>query len=266
MNIGHDSTATAHTNEADPAGARAEWCAYPAPEAGEDRAERHLRLLKDLADIGMNIARAVERQALERAAAEPVQASGQAEPGTDIGLTFQRVAKAIRQTVALEAKLSADREEGLRLAAETEEARAEGRQREARRARLHQRRRDVSRAVRKAIDNTDYGDKEDLLADLAERLEDEDIEADLHDRPLSEIITQICKDLGIDANWMLWEGEPWEREETAAAHDAWRAKQAAEAPPPPEPRGTVRWIFGAGIVRPPGDDPPLVIEGSSDPP
>ncbi|HVJ52904.1 MAG TPA: hypothetical protein VM689_10600 [Aliidongia sp.] len=263
MNIGHDSATTAHTNEADPTGARAEWCAYPAPEAGEDRAERHLRLLKDLAEIGMNIARAVERQALERAAAEPAQA----EPATDIGLTFQRVAKAIRQTVALEAKLAADRDEGLRRAAETEAARAEGRRRDARRARLYQRRRDVARAVRKAIDNTEYRDKEDLLADLAERLEDEDIEADLHDRPLSEIILQICKDLGIDGDWRLWEGEAWEHEEWEAKAAAWRAKQSAEAPPPPpESRGTVRWIFGAGIVRPPGDDPPLVIEGSSDPP
>ena len=61
-----------------------------------ERAERHDSVLRELAEIGMDLARALRTHAL----AEPNVARA-----AEFGLVVSRVSRAIRQTVALEAKL-----------------------------------------------------------------------------------------------------------------------------------------------------------------
>src|SRR5260370_7024883 len=70
-------------------------------------------MLAELAEIGMDLARAVRRQALDHAESEQADAPQVDAPdrigGGDLALVFSRIARAARQTVALEAKLAEDR-------------------------------------------------------------------------------------------------------------------------------------------------------------
>jgi len=71
----------------------------PSGEAG--RAARRLALLAELAETGMDLARAVHRQA-----------TGEAQDGSppaDPALAFSRISRAVRLTLALEARIEADR-------------------------------------------------------------------------------------------------------------------------------------------------------------
>ena len=157
----------------------------------EDRAERHLRVLQELADIGMELARAVKAQALDPQA-DPAAAA-------ELGLTFSRIARAVRQTVALEARLDRDRQTA---AAE----RAERRVRQARDRALQNKAR-VRDLVERAIDAgaSDAATAEDLLLDLDERLEDADDLAGFADRPVAEIVARICRDLGVAPPPNCWD-------------------------------------------------------------
>ncbi|HEY4029720.1 MAG TPA: hypothetical protein VGM25_05210 [Caulobacteraceae bacterium] len=146
----------------------------------EARTERHLRLLAELAELGMTLARTVVAQAEEGA-----------EPAPE--LAFARIARAVRQTLALEAKLA----EG-------------GQLRRERQAREHKYRREakVRRMVEHAIEaNADDSDIDDLLYDLNERLADLD-DTDFTHRPLIEVVASICQDLGVTFDPSQWQDEP----------------------------------------------------------
>ena len=171
--------------------------------AGAERTARHLRLLAELAEIGMELARDVRRQALEPDAGRMDAAAGsaggrgaRAEARADLGLVFARIARAVRQTVALEARLASDAKEQAQrgIAAEASRAamqRARGRQQKAR----------VRRVVEEAIASEATGhEAENMRFDLDERLEDPDIEAELGWRPIGVIVAAICADLGIAAD------------------------------------------------------------------
>jgi hypothetical protein len=179
----------------DPSQGRADGCVCGAAEA---RTERHLRMLQDLAEIGMDLARSVQRQAHEQAAADLDAAA--------LGLAFSRIARAVRQTVALEARLAEDRQAktAARIASQTH-------------TRAAHRRRDVRAVVAQAIEaDAADSDVEDLLLDLEERLADRDNEADFAERPIGELVARICRDLGVTPDWSLWEDEDWAVEEAAA--------------------------------------------------
>jgi hypothetical protein len=142
----------------------------------EARTERHLRLLAELAELGMTLARTIVAQA---------------EEGAE--LAFARIARAVRQTLALEAKLA----EG-------------GQLRRERQAREHQYQREakVRRMVEKAIEaDADDSDIDDLLYDLNERLADLD-DTDFTHRPLIEVVASICQDLGVTFDPHQWQDEP----------------------------------------------------------
>jgi hypothetical protein len=163
-------------------------------DPSSDRAERRLRILQELAEIGMDLARAVRTRALA-AEADPAAA-------VDLGLSFSRIARAVRQTVALEARLEQDRQ-----AAAAE--RAERQARDAReQAYKHKARlRDL---VERAIDAEACGEAaEDLLGDLDERLEDADDLAGFVDRPVAEIVQHICRELDVTPPPALWDEAEW---------------------------------------------------------
>jgi hypothetical protein len=188
--------------------------------ADADPALRRLRMLEELAEIGMDIARALRRRALDEAAANAAQPDDQA-----LGLAFSRVARAVRQTLALEDRLDQDRQarDG---AAQAERAvqlaeQAGARAIEGLRVAIH--RSEVRAKVEQVIEaEAGDADVERLLTDLDERLDDDEGGADFLDRPLGELIAAICRDLGLTPDWSLWVNEDW-------------AVQEAKAKPPGSP-------------------------------
>lgn len=165
------------------------------------RAERRLRMLAELGDIGMELARHVRLQVLGEAgpdtaeahAARPEVAGGRIG-GADLGLVFSRIARAVRQTLALEARLDAEGQAGAVSAVQAGRAAAE-------RKRVKQVKERIRRCVEDAIRaETDGSDTESLLLDLEERLEDPDIEDELGNRPIGVVVAGICADLRIEVD------------------------------------------------------------------
>ena len=189
------------------------------PDLPEDRAraraaKREARLER-LADIGMEMAEALCEELHERRAAPP-DANGVRPSVADLSLSYSRAARAVRQTVALEAKLDAD-------AMAQERARAAYDDRsydeiEAAAARVREKafnlvqlgaERDAARAAERAEagDGAEDDDADDEIGDEA----DEDLfdrpETDGRpgaDRAPAEVIAQICRDLGVECDLGIW--------------------------------------------------------------
>jgi hypothetical protein len=64
-------------------------------------AERHGRILSELAELALSLARDLRKRTVAADTPEAV---------ADLGLAFQRIARSVGQTVALEAKLERDRD------------------------------------------------------------------------------------------------------------------------------------------------------------
>lgn len=222
--------------------------AAPAPAVAGVRGvlERQLAVLGRLAEVGLNIALAVERRAL---AAEAAEADApDAAPGVagDVALAYARVSRAVRLTVALQGRvvkeLQALDEDAVRRRIR-EQADA-GRDRQlveaARKARVE---RIVERLIREEARDEAEGDR---LADEAyERLEHDDIYGDLSARPVSEIIALVCKDLGLAPDWTRLAEEAWAQDEVASG----AASGAAGSP-----LTAIRWL-----------DPPMAEAAGADP-
>jgi hypothetical protein len=156
----------------------------PNPEAAERRA-RHLRILAELADIGMELVQQVRLQALEE----------DAPGGADPVLAFTRLAKAVRQTVALEARVAAGGFDSVQPVSRA------SRSDPAARSRARQVKERVRRSVEEAIAFEAEGDDtEDLLRDLHERLDDPAFEDEFDGQPIGIIVASICAALGVQAN------------------------------------------------------------------
>ena len=187
----------------------------PPQDAAGDRTAQRLAMLRELAEIGMRLARGVERRAEEPEAAR-----------SDVGLVFSRIARAVRQTLALEARLEAE----LQVRAREEEGAAHDLRVRQAYAPISQRSHLVRRAVGQAIeadadaDDEDEDRREQLFDALDEQLDDREDDADYLDRPIGELVALICKELGVRADLSLWEDEAWAREEAAARPE-----------PPPDP-------------------------------
>jgi hypothetical protein len=186
------------------------------------RAERRLQLLQELTDIGMNLARALERQAL--AAADPTDpaapdateaSASRATPSApDPADAFARLSRAIRLTLALEART----DEALRalragVAAECEVRRDQARRRAMTEAveRNKARRDTVERLVIEAAEREIEDDAAmcGVFEALEERLDDDAVYFHLDRLPLRETVEQLCADLELTPDWSRWEGEGW---------------------------------------------------------
>ncbi|MEO8926586.1 MAG: hypothetical protein ABI306_05425 [Caulobacteraceae bacterium] len=179
------------------------------------RAERQLRMLEELARIGMDLARALGRraEAEAEAAGEAVDAVPNAapQPATqrDPADAFQRISRAIRLTLALEMRT----DETLR-ALQAGEATAEAARREAaiRRAEAAKTRcrQAVEEKVRAVVSHAITAEIEgDEALDacheaLDERLEDDESYEDLADKPLRQTVERLCADLGLSPDWSAW--------------------------------------------------------------
>jgi hypothetical protein len=184
------------------------------------RAEERLRILDELTDIGMNIARSVERRAMaEAATAETMDPKTRGAPSVaahrDPADAFARVSRAIRLTLTL-ATRAEDELRALRAGVplEREKRRAESVKRAD--AAKADRRRKVDGIVTDLLVR-EHGDDADgyEAADeaLQERLSDDEAYQDLVDRPLREIVERLCKDLCLTPDWSLWTGDGWARDE-----------------------------------------------------
>jgi hypothetical protein len=190
------------------------------------RAERRLRVLEELTEIGLDLARLLQRQA--HAAAEAIDPTAAAaldatEPSAgrapiisagDIANALARISRAIRLTVALETRT----DEALRalragVAAEVEARRAQARNRAAAEAeaRSKSHRNAVERLVTEAAEREIEDDDAlgGVMEALEERLVEDEAYWDLDRMPLREAVERLCADLELTPDWSLWEGEGW---------------------------------------------------------
>jgi hypothetical protein len=214
------------------------------------RAERRLAMLGRLAELGMKLAEALTERA--------VSAPKDAEPRHDPAESFARVSRAVRLTLALEAKADQD------LAALRDGAEAAPSEPKWPQPPFDDpwglKKRDHPSAHRNKIrDNVwDVLDHEvedvylaqEVLDALHERLtEGERYDAFLH-RPLRESVQAICGDLGLTPDWSRWTDDGFPPETRISRKDwasMWRPdperaeerrerKAAALADQPPSPR------------------------------
>jgi hypothetical protein len=194
--------------------------AAEAPDPAILRAERRLRMLEELSEIGMDLARALHRRALaaddpaEAAAPDDSETAASPTPTGDPSVAFARISRAIRLTLALEART----DEALRalragVVAECEARRAHARNRAAAdaAARSAGRRDTVERLVIEAAEREIDDDEalNDVLEALEERLADDEAYQDLDRAPLRETVERLCADLQLTPDWSQWEGEAW---------------------------------------------------------
>jgi hypothetical protein len=184
------------------------------------------RVLREMAELDLELMRALTHQATARAQA--------GEAVGDAGLAVSRVSRSLRLTLALEERFAKARRARLAEIAAEEAAQAAEQTPEMQRAAATDRLRGVVRKdevmqiVEEAIDDEAQGERaEALLTALAERLERPEDEADFADRPIGELAARICRELGLSPDWSLWKDEDWAVEEAES-----REKSGSPFAPP----------------------------------
>ncbi len=236
---------------ADPAPASCDTPATDAPAAGAiERAEQRLAMLRRLAELGMKLA--------EELAARTLSATKDSEPRHDPAEGFARVSRAVRLTLALEAKADQDLaalREGAAPAVDPDawsgpDDPGGRKKRDHPSAHRNRIRDNVWDAINHEI--TDLLPAQEVLDALHERLtEGERYDAFVF-RPLRESVEAICKDLGLNPDWSRWteDGFPpdtrnprldwpsmWRpNPERAEARRLARAEKEAAQPPDPHRR------------------------------
>ena len=234
--------------------------------AAELRCARHMAMLQELAEIGMQMVRAVRDEAVVRAEAfdlgvalsapAPTPTSTPASPvgGRDLGTVYSRISRAVRQTMALETRFA----EGLE-AART--ARSSARRATVRlRAVVHQG--EVRDYVAQAIEaeaverGTPEKAVERLFDDLDTRLDLGDYDEALLNGSIGDLVARICADLGVRFDWTLWQEHPWAadhiRDQTASA-DIDAEPRTSHDPPDGAPPGSPAQPQGPALNAPPPD-------------
>jgi hypothetical protein len=182
-------------------------CAAPeeAPDPSVARAERRLRLLQELAEIGMELARALTP------GAEPDKAAAGEAPGKDPAVVYAPLSRAIRLTLALEARTDKDLRDlkaGVDRARQEARTKAEARNLEALEDKVRDLVLDVAERECESFDAF-----EDLERALGERLDEDEAYLDFRIRPLRQTVERLCHDLGLTPDWSRWAGEGWATDE-----------------------------------------------------
>jgi len=199
--------------------------------AAADMTERHGRILAELAEIGLTIARDLQAQALQ---AETPEAKAQAVAA------FPRVARAVRQSLALEAKLQRDARR------EANEVRGEA----ARDLGLRLRRRKalVRTYMQRAIANDTPDDDDRIhmrLEDLRDRLDDDLLDAAFAERPVEDILADLHIELGLQLpDFGLDEPDEAPDPDDGADHDGDPPAPPDAPPPKPTPDPDFRYSSG----------------------
>ena len=202
----------------------------PAPDWARALLERQLWVLGQLAEGGLEIARAIERQATGAG-------SDDAAPHTvdaHVPMAYARVARAVRMTILLQSKLIADLQA---LEAKTAEAAYTAKCRRAldRPHILREQKARIGRIVGRIAwaDGREHAEIERLARHAAEMLDHDDHFGDILTRPVSELIALICQDLGLEPDWPQLAEEAWAMAEIAGGKvggplEAWINKGSAK--------------------------------------
>jgi hypothetical protein len=172
------------------------------------RAERRLAMLGRLAELGMQLA--------EELVGRAVPGADHAEPKHDRGRSFAHVSRAVRLTLALEAKVEQDlaalRAGGCAAAAPDEADKVWRfpedplglKERDHPSAHRNRIRDNVWDVINHENDITDLLPSHEVLDDLHERLTEGERYDSLLYRPLRESVEAICKDLGLTFDSSRW--------------------------------------------------------------
>ena len=211
-----------------------------APDPAVLRAERRLRLLAELAEIGMELARALKPSPPADEGEAPDAAADEARGRRrDPAEAFAGLSRAIRLTLMLEA--TADEElrnlsSGVVTERKEKRARAAVKAREADDERRQVREADIHDLVTEvAMDQiTGEADLERFDRELSDRLLfDDDFWSDPA-RPLREIVERYCDYFDLAPDWSRWQGDGWAPE--APPVWPWAARSdPPRAPPLAEP-------------------------------
>jgi hypothetical protein len=201
------------------------------PEPVEDwagaLAMRQLRMLGELAEQGLEIGRAIERQA--RAAAP-----GDGADLSALAMAHARAARAVRMSILLQSRLIADlqaaEERAARGAAALASAQARRDPEYVHRARVE----GIVERVAKAACGDDEDEIDRLVTEASERLDDEDIYGEVLDRPIGELVALICRDLGLEPDWSSLAEEAWAKVEieSGAEGSPFKGPSRRTRPPP----------------------------------
>ena len=176
---------------------------------GAQVAERQGRILGELAELGLSLARVVHERAL---AAETPEAT------SELALAFHRISRSVRQTLALEAKLERDR------ARNDVEVRAEAARR--RDNDVTRRKHQVRMAVERLVWNEAEGaEAERLLDEFDDILEEEALSDAFTEGPVEAHIARLRADLGLSQSAHPRGGEESEGDwsEPLAGETGWRS-------------------------------------------
>ncbi|HEY5071953.1 MAG TPA: hypothetical protein VII63_07980 [Caulobacteraceae bacterium] len=188
-----------------------------APDPSVLRAERRLRLLEELADIGMDLARGLRPCALpESAGAQSGASEVPATPAPvrdtrrDPADAFGPLSRAIRLTLALEARTDAelrDLKAGVFKARADERAKSAERAAEARQERTNRVFDLISEVAEAQIEDDETF--EEVCNEVEERLSEHEAELGAPEWPLRETVEGLCKAFGLRPDWSRWNGEDW---------------------------------------------------------
>lgn len=228
-------------------------CGGVAPEP--DSVEDDMRMLRRLAQLGMELTELTVEQVRQAVASAPTPAAK--APDDRFDLKYHRLSRSVRLTITLRDKF---RTEGLKQ--ERHEAFEHGLEE---RKRKERQKKQLERLVAQAIEHqtqvefdqlveingrvdqrpVDHARKTRFEA-LSDRIEEDDIEQDLDRCPTGELVERMCRDIGVEAALEIWRISHWAREEARlktpgspfAAPPAPEEAKPAEAEPegPPDRR------------------------------
>jgi hypothetical protein len=173
----------------------------PHAAAAIARAERRLAILAELTEIGMALARDLGPQVADPPAPE------KAAPRRDPADAFARLSRAIRLTLALEARTEAELAALRAGVAIAMQARREA----AAKARSAAHRGAIELAVQEAIE-TEIADPDEGRAAceaLTERLREDPAYEDLDSMTFTEAVRRLCADLDLSPDWSRWTEQDW---------------------------------------------------------
>lgn len=214
------------------------------PDPSVLRAERRLRVLEELTEIGMDLARALRPAAAGGAAEDGPSGTAGRGKSRDPADAFGPLSRAIRLTLGLEARTDGelrDLKAGVtRARAEAAKAarKADAKAREARAGLVRDL---VVEAAEAEIDDPDELDEACYALD--DRLDLDEAAFAAPGRPLREPVERLCAWLALSPDWSRWTGEGWEADYTpcrsrpstpdpqAPASPAKSARPGRERPP-----------------------------------